>query len=93
MTTKEQAHDHMAQVLHFPSHYGRTLDALWDCLMEAEGEIVLRDVEPMLIGLGSYAARILKTLLAAQGANPALQFRVENEKTEVEPHEDPKDTL
>lgn len=31
---KKQLHEHIAKVLHFPSYYGKNLDALYDCLSE-----------------------------------------------------------
>lgn len=32
--SKEELHRILAETLHFPAHYGRNLDALYDCLGE-----------------------------------------------------------
>lgn len=32
--TSEQIHQHLAEALHLPEHYGRNADALYDCLTE-----------------------------------------------------------
>jgi len=42
-TTREQIHEHLAQVLQLPAHYGHNLDALYDCLSEI--------AEPTCIGV------------------------------------------
>jgi ribonuclease inhibitor len=34
MTTRDALHDHLAQQLQLPEHYGRNLDALYDLLTE-----------------------------------------------------------
>lgn len=34
--SEKDFHDQISRILEFPSHYGRNLDALWDCL---SGEI------------------------------------------------------
>ena len=43
MLTRAKMHDALAAAFSLPAHYGRNLDALWDCLSErAEGaEVVL----------------------------------------------------
>ena len=34
MTSRAEAHEHLAEVFGFPEYYGRTLDALHDCLTD-----------------------------------------------------------
>jgi ribonuclease inhibitor len=34
VSSKEEFHRILAETLHFPAHYGRNLDALYDCLGE-----------------------------------------------------------
>lgn len=34
VSSKEELHHILAETLHFPAHYGRNLDALYDCLGE-----------------------------------------------------------
>ena len=34
ISSKEELHRVLAETLHFPAHYGRNLDALYDCLGE-----------------------------------------------------------
>ena len=43
MVEKEKMHDYLAKKFDLPEHYGRNLDALFDCLCEIN--------EPMLIKL------------------------------------------
>ena len=38
MTDKEAAHAYIAKVMRFPAHYGKNLDALADCLVEAAAD-------------------------------------------------------
>ncbi len=82
MRTRDQAHEHIASVLSFPPHYGRNLDALWDCLGDFEGEIMLKNAENMLAALGSYGASLIKTLNDAESANPHIKFSIQSEHTE-----------
>ncbi len=39
--TPEEAHRLIAKALNFPAHYGKNLDALYDCLTEQDNEVVL----------------------------------------------------
>ena len=38
LTTMEQIHDFLAEELNFPAHYGKNLDALYDCLTDITEE-------------------------------------------------------
>lgn len=77
MTTREAAHDHLAQQLAFPGWYGRNLDALYDLLTAGfpGEEIRLYHVGTMLQGLGDYGRRLLLTLQdAAENGGPRLIY-------------------
>ena len=77
MTTREAAHDHLAQQLAFPGWYGRNLDALYDLLTAGfpGEEIRLYHVGTMLQGLGGYGRRLLLTLQdAAEHGGPRLIY-------------------
>lgn len=77
MVSREKAHDELARALCLPAHYGRNLDALWDCLGDMQGEIVLHGVETMLEQLGPYGKKILAVLSEAALRVPGLVFRAE----------------
>lgn len=78
MTTREAAHDHLAQQLSFPDWYGRNLDALYDLLTE-RGEptlLVLEESETLTASLGSYGQALLDTLRDAAENNPTLEIEI-----------------
>ena len=68
--TKDQLHDAFSEVLCFPAHYGRNLDALHDCLTEIS--------EPTRISLsgfralGAFARGFRLVLEDAEGENDCL---------------------
>lgn len=78
MTSRDAAHDHLALRLGLPDHYGRNLDALYDCLTERSSDtrLALRHVPAMEAALGDYAKALLDTLLDAAGDNPRLQVEI-----------------
>ncbi len=61
MTDMEKAHEYIASVLGFPGHYGRNLDALFDCLGEMpEGSsIIIENVDLLYSSLGSRATDLI----------------------------------
>ena len=61
MTTRDDAHAHIAAVLKFPAYYGKNLDALADCLYEIPKDscIVFIDWKVMKKALGDYGERII----------------------------------
>ena len=76
MTTRENAHDHLAQQLALPSWYGRNLDALYDLLTAgiAADTIVLSHADA-LEALGAYGRRLMQTLEdAAEVGGPAIEL-------------------
>lgn len=77
MVSREAAHDELSRALSLPAHYGRNLDALWDCLTCMQGEIVLTGSDKMLENLGLYGKKILSILSDAAEQNPDISFRAE----------------
>ncbi len=75
MTTRDAAHSHLALRLGLPDHYGRNLDALYDCLTErtADTRLELHHVPALEAALGDYAGALLDTLRDAARDNPRLQ--------------------
>ena len=60
MTSKEEAHAYLKEVLSLPEYYGNNLDALHDCLEEmTDVEIVVKNVEDAG-NYYRYVARVLK---------------------------------
>ena len=81
MLTREAAHNYLARRLALPDHYGRNLDALYDCLTEIGEETlaVLYRREVMAAALGDCGEALLQTLRDAAGENPRLLFAVDGE--------------
>ena len=69
--TREQLHDVLIKVCGFPADYGRNLDALYDCLTEAEEmEIEVQNREQAQ----NYFLRIWSVLLDAAKENEGLRL-------------------
>lgn len=82
MGSRAELHDALAAAFSLPAHYGRNLDALWDCLTEQrEGtEVILTSPEAMPEALFAPLAALFLDLArtAAAGAfrlNPRLHSR------------------
>ena len=76
MTTRDNAHDHLARQLSLPEWYGRNLDALHDLLTADVGaETITLTHAEALEELGAYGRRLLQVLqdAAAQGG-PAVEI-------------------
>ena len=80
MSTREAAHEHIAERLSVPEYYGRNLDALWDMISGMDADVTLRHADAMLSSLGAYGCRILSTLYEAAEENPGFHFSVEAEE-------------
>lgn len=79
MKTRASVHRYLQKTLSLPEHYGKNLDALYDCLSELSEDTELgvpagiADAEK----LGVYGVRLLKVLHDAAAANPCLHIREE----------------
>lgn len=71
MQHPESAHEHLRHILHFPSFYGNTLDALYDCLTEI-GEPTILEISDS----GMLFPKIRMVLLDAAEENELLQIRM-----------------
>lgn len=71
MTERAKAHEYIASVLKFPDYYGRNLDALFDCLCEYSGMIILKNAQIFKENPG-YGLKILHTFCSGDAVNPNL---------------------
>lgn len=83
MSTKEEAHNYLAQRLSFPDYYGRNLDALHDCLLDisTKTNIVFYNKCCLYAALESYACIMIKTFIHATEENDFLSvsFDIDSE--------------
>lgn len=57
------AHEHISRTLGFPAHYGKNLDALYDCVCDLDDAlIVIRNTDAMFENLGQKANDIIGVL-------------------------------
>ncbi|MCM2990604.1 barstar family protein [Bacillus safensis] len=67
--SQEELHDQLKTVLHLPDHYGKNLDALWDCLT---GEVTLPveltwvNFQASKVALGDYAESLRQLFQEAE---------------------------
>ena len=68
--SKEELHRILAEILHFPAHYGRNLDALYDCLGEISQKthLILRNWKHV----APFAGGFRLVLNDAEDENPNL---------------------
>ena len=72
---RKQAHEYLAQMLNFPEHYGKNLDALFDCLTElSDCTIILKGEESL--SQDNYGAKVRKVMEKAAQSNPGLKLEV-----------------
>ena len=77
--SRQQLHDTLSEQLCFPAHYGRNLDALFDCLTDIteDTELHLLHQEELFAHLGVYADVLRGVLRDACGENSHLSLILE----------------
>ena len=76
MRDKESLHLVMKEALNLPDHYGRNLDALWDCLMEIRpAELYLRKAQLLEALPEGYGHKLIVLLKQAGDARKDFVFR------------------
>ncbi len=75
---RAELHNQLADRLSLPAWYGRTLDALHDCLTDLGDDVtvLLRNSEAMTEALGKYGETVLRVFRDAAEENPHLTFCV-----------------
>ncbi len=74
---KKEAHEYLKEELCFPDHYGRNLDALYDCLTELKPCRITVAVSKEPIESSGYAEKILRVLKEAAKDNSNLELVIE----------------
>ena len=79
ITSREDLHKQMEEVLDFPEWYGGNLDALYDCLTELMEEVDIHILHPRSLeeNLGDYAKKLIRMLKDAEQANLNIQVVVD----------------
>jgi ribonuclease inhibitor len=80
ITTHEDLHKVLAEALELPEHYGRNLDALWDCLtgwVDTPIVIVWNHYATTVAVLGEHAENAAKVFDNAVKEVPGIEFRRE----------------
>ncbi len=78
MTDREAAHLYLKKKLELPEHYGRNLDALYDCLCEMSGvQLIVTYIPEMKNNLRRYADNILNVFEAAAEKNKKIDVITE----------------
>lgn len=79
----QQLHAHIAAQLHFPKHYGKNLDALYDCLTDMKNvEIHVHNYGVLKERLGNANAEgLMDVFLDLCAAKPACTLHVEPVKS------------
>ena len=69
----EKMHDYLQEMLGFPEHYGKNLDALYDCLTDLE------DLEITILSPDEgreISRKVLQVMQAAERENDALKIMI-----------------
>ncbi len=83
MTDRKTAHIYLKDLFKLPEHYGNNLDALYDCLCEIKGQIIVTYVAEMQDNLRREANGFINTFEAAAEKNPRLYVIVEEVVDEI----------
>ena len=72
------AHLRIAEALQFPDHYGKNLDALFDCLAEIckPVAVTLFGTSALTAVLGSYGSMMLRVFSDTAAENPNLSVEI-----------------
>lgn len=77
INSREQLHDVLASALELPDHYGRNLDALYDCLTDmSECRIIFKNINASA-ALGEYGELLLCTLFRAASERDGGEMQLE----------------
>ena len=77
MTTRDALHDHLAQQLQLPEHYGRNLDALYDLFAEISVPVTVTLVNSQLLdALGNYGGNVIRVLQDAAADHSCLNVLI-----------------
>ena len=74
---KKEAHEYLKEALCFPDHYGRNLDALYDCLTELKPCRITFTFSEKPTESGGYPEKILRVLKEAAKDNSNLELVIE----------------
>lgn len=76
MLTFDDLHDYLKKTMRLPSHYGRNLDALADCLGELGSNVtvILNNASEMNSGLGVYGDKLLRVFRDMSSEPGAFNF-------------------
>ena len=59
--TQAELHKYLASQLNLPAHYGKNLDALWDCLSEQSGlQLKIKGKSALKKQMPEFAAKLFK---------------------------------
>jgi ribonuclease inhibitor len=74
MTSRENAHVHLAERLSFPDYYGGNLDALHDCLgdISEETHLIIHNCSEIEVALGPYGLALFEVFILSAEENGFL---------------------
>ena len=76
MRDRDSLHLVMKEALNLPEHYGRNLDALWDCLMEIRpAELYLRNAKLLEALTEGYGRKLIGLLEQAGEERKDFSFK------------------
>ena len=76
MRDRDSLHLVMKEALNLPEHYGRNLDALWDCLMEIRSaELYLRNAKLLEALPEGYGRKLIGLLEQAKKERKDFSFK------------------
>ncbi len=76
MRTREDAHRELMEKLSLPAHYGKNLDALFDCASTAKAEVWLINAHALSEIPGNYGRKLIDTLSDAARINGDFTFHI-----------------